>query len=99
MISMGFKIKEMVSMYEFDEVSGKLGKHYTLIDPDPQKMQDKVVIDLWDIKESVDRHRKTLVENSEIFSSMRAEELFVAMSVNSPLVMEIFGRIYTPSPT
>lgn len=97
MLSMGFKIKEMVSMYEFDEVSGKLEQHYTMIDPEPEKLRDLVVIDLWDIKESVNRHRKTLAENAGIFSSMRAEELYVAMSVNTPLVKEIFGRIYAVS--
>lgn len=94
MLSMGFKIQEMVSMYEFDEASGKQTMHYTLMNPPPGKFLNLVVIDLWDIKASVNRHRKTLEENAEIFSSMRAEELHVAMSVDMPWVKEVFGRMY-----
>lgn len=94
MLSMGFKIQEMVSMYEFDEASGKRAKHYTMMDPAPGALGDLVVIDLWNIRESVEKHRKFLEENTEIFSSMRAEELHVAMKVNAPWVMEVFGRMY-----
>ena len=94
MLSMGFKIQEMVSMYEFDEASGKQTKHYTMMEPAPEALRDLVVIDLWDIKESVEKHRKILEENAEIFSSMCAEELYVAMSVNAPWVMGVFGRMY-----
>ena len=94
MLSMGFKIQEMVSMYEFDEASGKQTKHYTMMEPAPEALRDLVVIDLWDVRGSVEKHRKFLEENAEIFSSMRAEELYVAMSVNAPWVMEVFGRMY-----
>ena len=84
MLSMGFKIQEMVSMHEFDEASGKQTKHYTMMEPAPEALRDLVVIDLWDIKESVEKHRKILEKNAEIFSSMRAEEMYVTMSVNAP---------------
>ena len=55
MLSMGFKIQEMVSMYEFDEASGKKTKHYTMMEPAPEVLRDLVVIDLWDIKKSVEK--------------------------------------------
>ena len=94
MLSMGFKIQEMVSMYEFDGTSGKQIKHHTLMNPVQEVLMDLVVIDLWDVKRSVEKHRKFLEENAEIFSSICAEELYVAMSVNAPWVMEVFGRMY-----
>lgn len=91
---MGYKIKEMVSVYEFNETTGKCERHYTLMSPDPQKLQDMIIIDLWDIRNSVNRHRKILLENAEIFSAMHAEESFVTVNVNSTLVKEILGRLY-----
>ena len=91
---MGFKIQCMLSMYEFEEESGKKSAHYTLMDPTPQQIQDLVVVDLWDIRKSLERHKRTLAENAEAFFDMCAEEVFVAMSVNSTATLDILGRIY-----
>ena len=93
MLSMGFKMQDMLSMYEFDE-SGRRTKHYTMMRPTEQQTQNLVVIDLWNIKKSLDVHSKTLAENADAFSEIRAEEMFVAMQVNSPQVHDILGRMY-----
>ena len=93
MLSMGFKMQDMLSMYEYDE-SGKMTKHYTVMRPTEQQIQDLVVIDLWNLRESLKRHSKTLAENADTYSKMRAEEMYVTMEVNSPLTFDILGRMH-----
>ena len=43
---MEYKIKELVSVYEFNETTGRREMHYTWISPDPQKLQDVIIINL-----------------------------------------------------
>ena len=90
---MGFKIQDMLSMYEFEAGSKKPSMHFTAIDQAPQHGQH-MVIDLWDIRGSLERHKTALEENSELFSKICSQETFVAMHVNSPLTRDILGRIY-----
>ena len=90
---MGFKIQDMLSMYEFEAGSKEPSRHFTAIDQAPQHGQH-MVIDLWDIRGSLERHKTALEENSELFSRICSQETFVAMHVNSPLTRDILGRIY-----
>ena len=86
-------MQDMLSMYEFDE-SGRRTNHYTMMEPTEQQIQDLVVIDLWNLRESLGRHSRTLAENAGTYSKMRAEEMYVAMEVNSSLTFDILGRMY-----
>ena len=86
-------MQDMLSMYEYDE-SGRLTKHYTMMRPTEQQIQDLVVIDLWSLRESLEKHSRTLAKNADIYSEMRVEEMYVAMVVNSPLLPDILGRMY-----
>ena len=89
----GFKIQDMLSMYEFEAGSKEPSRHFTAIGQAPQHGQH-MVIDLWDIGGSLERHKTALEENSELFSKICSQETFVAMHVNSPLTRDILGRIY-----
>ena len=93
MLSMGFKMQDMLSMYEFDE-SGKRTNHYTMMRPTEQQIQDLVVIDLWNLRESLEKHSGTLAENADTYSKMFTEEMYVTMEVNSSLTFDILGRMY-----
>ena len=93
MLSMGFKMQDMLSMYEYDE-SGRLTKHYTVMRPTDEQIRKLVVIDLWNLRESLERHSGTLAENADAYSEMRTEETYVTMKVNSSLAFDIIGRMY-----
>ena len=92
MPDMGFKIKDMLSMYKFERGSTRPSAHYTVVDP--SQVSEDVVVDLWDIRGSLKKHKAALAENAEAFFSMCSEEMFVAMYVNSTLTPDILGRIY-----
>ena len=47
---MGFKIQDMLSMYEFEAGSKKPSRHFTAIDQAPRQNGQHMVIDLWDIR-------------------------------------------------
>ena len=94
MISMGFKIQQMTSMYEFEDGSDRRTRHYTVMGSGSRQNQNHIVIDLRDIAKSVEMHREALAKNSMAFEEMCAKEMFVAMSVNPELTPDILGRIY-----
>ena len=90
----GFKIQDMLSMYEFEAGSKEPSRHFTAIGQAPRQNGQHMVIDLWDIGGSLERHKTALEENSELFSRICSQETFVAMHVNSSLTRDILGRIY-----